>query len=60
MDWAFNGVGTLVIGLVVGAGGGSAVTWRIVSSNNRRQTQKAGKASQQIQAGRDISGSNKK
>ncbi len=53
MDWIFDGIGTMLIGLVVGAGAGSVVTWRITV---KRLTQKqiSGDRSRQIQAGRDV------
>jgi hypothetical protein len=58
MDGFFDGLGTelvvLVVGLLIGGGAGSAITWRI--SNNRRtvkQSQRAGSDSVQTQVGRD-------
>lgn len=40
VDWVFDGVGTLIIGLVVGGGAGSIAGYRIGIRTNR-QTQKA-------------------
>lgn len=53
MEWFFDGLGTLIIGLIVGGTGGSLVTWRVTSKNNR-QSQRAGEKSSQIQAGGDV------
>jgi hypothetical protein len=55
MDWIFDGIGTLVVGLIIGGAGGSAVTWRVMVSR-RSQKQRAGNNSTQIQAGRDVRG----
>lgn len=52
MDWIFDGIGTLLLGLLVGGAGGSAVTWRVVS-NRQSQRQRAGSHSTQLQVGRD-------
>ena len=55
MDWAFEGIGTFLVGLLLGAGGGSALTWRISSRRRTvRQNQSAGERSTQIQTGRDF------
>jgi hypothetical protein len=53
MDWFFDGLGTLLIGLVLGAGGGSAITWRIAVSK-LSQRQSAGDNSNQVQAGNNV------
>lgn len=53
MEWFFDGLGTMLIGLVVGAAGGSGLTWRVMSKR-RSQVQRAGDSAQQIQAGRDV------
>lgn len=58
MDAFFDGLGTelivLVIGLLVGGGAGSAVTWKIASKKySVKQSQKAGRGSIQNQVGRD-------
>jgi len=55
MEWFFDGLGTMLLGLVVGAAGGSVVTWRIMSRKTS-QKQRAGDSAQQMQAGRDIKG----
>lgn len=59
MDGFFDGLGTelvvLLVGLLIGGGAGSAITWRI--SNNKKtlkQSQRAGKGSTQTQVGRDF------
>ncbi len=52
MDWLFEGLGTLVIGLLVGGAGGSAVTWKI-AQRSITQRQRAANNSHQVQAGRD-------
>lgn len=53
MDWFFDGLGTLLIGMVLGGGGGSAVTWKVVT-RRIKQTQEAGDFAQQSQVGRDV------
>lgn len=53
MEWIFEGIGTMLIGLVIGAGAGSAVTWQIaVKKSSQRQS--ARDNAKQIQAGRDV------
>lgn len=52
MDWFFDGVGTLLIGLVIGAGGGGAIGYR-VGVRSTKQIQKAGDNASQTQIGRD-------
>lgn len=52
MDWIFDGIGTLIVGLVVGAVGGGAVGWRIGISS-RKQSQRAGDHASQKQIGGD-------
>ena len=54
MDWIFDGIGTLIVGLLVGGAGGTAVTWRVMI-HRQSQRQRAGDRSTQIQAGRDVS-----
>lgn len=57
MDWAFEGIGTFLIGILLGAGGGSFVTWRVTSRRTSiRQSQRAGDDSTQIQTGRNYKG----
>jgi uncharacterized membrane protein len=53
MEWFFDGLGTMLIGLVVGALGGTGVTWRVMSRKHN-QRQKARDGATQIQAGRDV------
>jgi hypothetical protein len=53
MEWLFDGIGTMLLGLVVGATGGSMVTWRIMLKK-QSQVQRAGDHARQVQAGRDI------
>jgi hypothetical protein len=53
MEWIFEGIGTMLIGLVIGAGAGSVITWRIAVKRTS-QNQTAGDNSKQIQAGRDV------
>ncbi|WP_341974198.1 hypothetical protein [Microbacterium sp. LWO13-1.2] len=55
MEWLFDGLGTMLIGLAIGAAGGTGVTWRVMSrKNHQRQTARNGAT--QIQAGRDVKG----
>lgn len=57
VDWLFDGLGTLLVGLLVGGAGGSAVTWRIMSKRSRvAQKQRAGDNARQMQVGRDAKG----
>lgn len=49
MEWLFNGLGTAIIGFVLGAVGGSGVTWKVMSSRTS-QKQKAGRNSIQMQS----------
>ena len=53
MEWFFEGIGTFLLGLLLGGGAGSAVTWRI-KMNRVVKSQTAGRNSTQIQAGRDV------
>ena len=53
MEWIFDGVGTLLVGLLLGGAGGSAVTWRVMQRRTS-QKQRAGDGASQIQAGRDV------
>ncbi len=55
MEWFFDGLGTMLLGLVLGAAGGAGVTWKVMSKRTT-QKQRAGDNSQQIQAGRDVRG----
>jgi Na+/glutamate symporter len=51
MDWFFNGLGTALIGLLIGAIGGGVVGYRIGIKKSFRQYQKAGNNAKQIQIG---------
>lgn len=52
MDWFFNGLGTLLIGTVIGAAGGGGIGYKIgVSTNKVTMKQKAGNNSSQNQTG---------
>jgi hypothetical protein len=53
VDWFFDGLGTLVIGLIVGGGAGAAAGWRVVVTRTRQQ-QRAGNSARQTQIGRDF------
>ena len=56
MEWLFEGLGTLVIGLILGGTAGSVITWQVfVTKSSRKQVQRAGSNSTQIQSGRDTS-----
>lgn len=57
MDWFFDGLGTFLIGLVVGGGAGGAVAWK-VAVNRSTQSQRAGNHASQTQVGRDQVGGN--
>jgi len=51
MDWFFNGLGTTLIGFLIGAIGGGAVGYKIGIKKSYRQNQKAGDNATQIQIG---------
>lgn len=53
MEWFFEGLGTLLIGLIIGGAGGGAVGWRL-AMRKTSQRQQAGDNANQFQAGRDI------
>lgn len=54
MDWFFDGLGTMLIGLVIGGAAGSTITWRIMSKRSTvKQKQRAGDNAAQMQVGRD-------
>jgi hypothetical protein len=53
LNWFFDGLGTLIIGLVIGGAGGSGVTWSVMRKKST-QNQKARDNVQQIQAGRNM------
>ena len=50
MDWAFEGVGTLLLGLILGAGAGGAGGYYI-GVRSVRQSQRAGDNATQTQVG---------
>lgn len=52
MDWFFDGLGTLIIGLLIGGAGGTAIGWRI-AIRKTRLTQTARDSAIQIQSGKD-------
>ena len=52
MNGLFDGLGTFLVGLLLGVSGGGAVAYR-VGVRNTRQTQRAGDNSSQTQVGRD-------
>jgi Na+/glutamate symporter len=51
MEWFFNGLGTALIGLLIGVVGGGAVGYRIGIKKSNQQNQKAGNNAKQIQIG---------
>jgi hypothetical protein len=54
VDWFFDGLGTMLIGLILGSAAGSTVTWRIMSNRSTvKQKQQAGRNATQVQVGRD-------
>lgn len=57
MDWFFDGLGTMLIGLILGGAAGSTITWRVmVKRSSVKQTQHAGDNATQMQVGRDARG----
>ncbi|KAA6318884.1 hypothetical protein EZS27_031157 [termite gut metagenome] len=56
MEWFFEGLGTALIGLVIGITGGGAIGYRIGIKKNIHQKQKAKDNATQIQVGRDYNG----
>jgi hypothetical protein len=53
MDWFFDGLGTLLIGLVLGGGGGAVAGWHLAIRSVRLK-QVARDDVTQVQAGRDV------
>jgi Na+/glutamate symporter len=51
MEWFFNGLGTALIGLLIGATGGGIIGYHIGIKKSHRQTQKARDNATQIQVG---------
>lgn len=57
VDWFFDGLGTMLIGLILGGAAGSTVTWRIMSKRSTvKQKQHAGNNATQVQVGGDAKG----
>jgi len=52
MEWFFNGLGTALVGLLLGALAGGAVGYRIGVNKNIKQHQKAGDNASQVQIGK--------
>jgi len=52
MEWFFDGLGTLLIGLIVGGAGGCGVGWKL-AVRRFSQNQRAGDSSTQVQVGRN-------
>ncbi len=50
-QWLFDGLGTMLIGLIIGGAGGSTIGYRIGLKKNIRQKQKAGNNATQTQVG---------
>ena len=53
IQWLFDGLGTMLLGLVVGAGAGGAAGWTI-RNRTLTQRQRAKDNATQIQAGRNV------
>ena len=51
LEWIFDGIGTELISLIIGAVLGGAAGYKIGSKNKIKQKQKAGDDSEQIQIG---------
>lgn len=51
MEWFFNGLGTALIGLIIGAVGGSVVGYRIGVKKSIHQKQEAKDNATQVQIG---------
>jgi hypothetical protein len=52
LDWFFDGLGTMLLGLVIGGGAGGAAGWKL-GIRSTRQSQRAGRGSTQTQIGGD-------
>lgn len=52
MEWFFDGLGTLLIGLVIGGAGGGVAGWKL-AGHRLTQTQSGGDKSVQTQVGGD-------
>jgi hypothetical protein len=53
VQWFFDGLGTMLLGLFIGAGTVGSV-WFVRSKSITKQTQKAGDNARQLQIGRDV------
>ena len=53
MDWLFDGLGTMLIGLLIGGVGGGVAGWKI-AVRKTSQKQRARDDASQIQVGRDV------
>lgn len=53
MEWLFDGLGTMLIGLVLGGAAGTAGGWNLAKSRLQQQSQKSGNEANQVQVGRD-------
>ena len=51
LEWIFDGIGTELISLIIGAAFGGAAGYKIGSKNKIKQNQKAGDNSKQVQIG---------
>lgn len=51
LDWIFDGIGTELISLIIGAAFGGAAGYKIGTKNKIKQNQKAGDNSKQVQIG---------
>jgi hypothetical protein len=57
VDWFFDGLGTMILGLILGGAAGSTITWRVMSKRSTvKQQQRAGDKATQVQIGRDTKG----
>jgi hypothetical protein len=52
VDWLFSGLGTFIIGLIFGGGGGAAIGYRIAIRSTQKQSQKARDNATQTMIGR--------
>jgi len=52
MEWLFDGLGTLLIGLLIGGGGGGIAGWNL-AMRRTKQVQTAGDSSTQVQIAGD-------
>lgn len=55
LKWLFDGLGTMILGLVIGGAAGAVTTWRITSRNKKlTQMQRAGNVAIQSQVGGSV------